>query len=125
MYRILADLTFLLHLAFIIFVVTGAFLAWRWHRVAVPHLVSVIWGLAMEFFPSIPCPLTPLEQMLLQRAGEEAYRGGFVDHYIVPIIYPEVGPWFHWAAGAFLLIINLTLYGLMIIRIRARRSRRG
>ncbi len=123
MCHLLADLSFLFHLAFIIFVIMGAFLVWRWPWVTLPHLASVVWALAIEFL-NVPCPLTPLEQMLLRKAGEEAYRGGFVDHYIVPLIYPDVGPHFHYEAGAFLLALNLVLYGLMIIRIRSQRSKR-
>jgi hypothetical protein len=123
MYRLLADLVFVLHLAFICFVIGGGVLVWRWPWMAIPHLAAIIWGLAMEFLPSVPCPLTPLEQVLLHKAGEEGYRGGFMDHYIVPLIYPEVTPQFYYEAGAFLLVVNLVLYGVMIIRIKAKRSR--
>jgi hypothetical protein len=126
MYRLLADLVFVLHLAFILFVIGGGFLGWRWPRMAIPHLAAIIWGLAIEFLPFVPpCPLTPLEQMLLHKAGEEGYRGGFVDHYIVPLIYPEVTPQFHCEAGVFLLVMNLCVYGVMIVRMRAKRSTRG
>lgn len=120
-YHLLADLVFLVHLAFIVFVIVGALLVWRWRWVVVPHLVAVIWGLAIEFL-NAPCPLTPLEQILLHKAGEETYRGGFVDHYIVPLIYPDVPSDFFLKAGIFLLIINLVLYGLLIVRIRTRHS---
>jgi hypothetical protein len=121
LYHLLADLVFVVHLAFIIFVIVGAFLAWRWHWVAIPHLAAVIWGLAIEFL-NAPCPLTPLEQMLLLRVGEEAYRGGFVDHYIVPLIYPDAPSDFFLKAGIFLVVINLILYGVLIVRIRIKRS---
>ncbi len=119
MYRLLADLVFVLHLAFIIFVIGGGFLVWRWSWMAIPHLTAVIWGLAMEFIPSVVCPLTPLEQVMLHKAGEEGYRGGFVDHYIVPLIYPEVTSLFHYEAGTFLLVMNVVLYWLMIRRRKA------
>jgi hypothetical protein len=121
LYHLLADLVFVVHLAFIIFVIVGALLVWRWRWIVVPHLVAVIWGLAIEFL-NAPCPLTPLEQMLLYWAGGEAYRGGFVDHYIVPLIYPDAHPRFFLAAGIFLLGINLVLYGLLIVRILIKRS---
>jgi hypothetical protein len=121
LYHLLADLVFVVHLAFIIFVIVGALLVWRWRWIVVPHLVAVIWGLAIEFL-NAPCPLTPLEQMLLYGAGGEAYRGGFVDHYIVPLIYPDAHPRFFLAAGIFLLGINLVLYGLLIVRIRIKCS---
>jgi hypothetical protein len=124
LYHLMADLVFVVHLAFIIFVIVGAFLVWRWHWVGIPHLVAVIWGLAIEFL-NAPCPLTPWEQQLLLRAGEEAYRGGFVDHYIVPLIYPDANPCFFLLAGIFVLVVNFILYGLLIARIRARRYKRG
>ena len=122
LYHLLADLVFVVHLAFIIFVILGALLVWRWHWVIIPHLVAVIWGLAIEFL-NAPCPLTPLEQVLLRKAGEEGFSGGFVEHYIVPLIYPQAHPRFFLKAGIFVLVINLVLYGVMIIRIRTRRSR--
>ena len=90
---------------------------------AIPHLAAIIWGLAMEFLPSVPCPLTPLEQVLLHKAGEEGYRGGFVDHYIVPLIYPEVTPHFFIAAGFFLLAVNCVIYALLIMRFRAKKAK--
>jgi hypothetical protein len=121
LYYLLADLVFVVHLAFIIFVIVGALLVWRWRWIVVPHFVAVIWGLAIEFL-NAPCPLTPLEQMLLLGAGGEAYRGGFVDHYIVPLIYPDAHPRFFLAAGIFLLVINLVLYVLLIVRILIKRS---
>jgi hypothetical protein len=112
------------HLAFIIFVIVGALLVWRWYWVAIPHLAAVIWGMAIEFL-NAPCPLTPLEQVLLRKAGEEGYGGGFIDHYIVPLIYPDAPSDFFLKAGIFLLVINLVLYGLLVVRIWVRRSRSG
>jgi hypothetical protein len=121
LYHLLADVVFVVHLAFIIFVIVGALLVWWWRWMVIPHLVAVIWGLAIEFL-SAPCPLSPLEQMLLQRAGEEAYGGGFIDHYLVPLIYPDAHPRFFLTAGIFLLLINVVLYGVLIVRIRIKRS---
>jgi hypothetical protein len=123
-YHLLADLVFVLHLAFICFVIGGGLLAWRRPWVAVPHLATVIWGMAMEFLPAVPCPLTRLEQALLLKAGVEGYRGGFVDHYLVPLIYPDVSPHFFMAAGFFLLAVNGVIYALLIMRIRAKKATR-
>jgi hypothetical protein len=123
MYHLLADLVFILHLSFIIFVIVGGLVALKWRWVAFLHIPAVIWGLAIEFL-NAPCPLTPLEHELLLRAGEEAYRGGFINHYIVPLIYPDANPWFFLAAGIFVLVVNFILYGLLIARICARKSKR-
>jgi len=122
-YRLLADLVFVFHLCFIIFVIGGGFLVWRWRWVAFLHIPAAVWGLAIEFLDA-PCPLTPLEQLLLHQAGDTAYRGGFIDHYIVPLIYPEANPRFFLEAGLFLLLINFAIYAWIIIRIRAKKTER-
>lgn len=123
MYHLLADLVFVLHLCFIIFVIGGGLLAWHWHWIAFLHIPAAIWGLAIEFLDA-PCPLTPLEQILLHKAGEAAYQGGFIDHYIVPLIYPAANPSFFLEAGLFLLLINCALYAVIIMRIRAKKPQR-
>lgn len=120
MYHLLADLVFVLHFSFIIFVIAGGLAVLKWHGAAFLHIPAVIWGLAIEFLDA-PCPLTPLEQMLLHRTGEEAYGGGFVDHYIVPLIYPEANPRFFLEAGIFLLVLNCVIYAWIIMRIRAKK----
>jgi hypothetical protein len=122
MYHLLADLVFVLHLCFIIFVISGGFLAWAWRWVAFLHIPAAVWGMAIEFLDA-PCPLTPLEQLLLHKAGEAAYQGGFIDHYIVPLIYPEANPRFFLEAGLFVLLINFAIYVWIIIRIRAKKTK--
>lgn len=122
MYHLLADLVFVLHLCFIIFVIGGGFLVWEWRWVAFLHIPAAVWGLAIEFL-NAPCPLTPLEQLLLNRAGEAAYRGGFIDHYIVPLIYPEANPRFFLEAGLFLLFINCAIYAWIILRIKVKKTK--
>jgi hypothetical protein len=86
-YRWLADATVALHLAFIVFVVFGGFLAWRKAGWAWVHLPAVAWVAFIEF-TGTTCPLTPLENMLRERAGDAGYSGGFIEHYLLPIIYP-------------------------------------
>jgi hypothetical protein len=122
MYHLLADLVFVLHLCFICFVIGGGFLVLKWRRAAFLHIPAAIWGLAIEFLDA-PCPLTPLEQLLLHRAGGAAYQGGFIDHYIVPLIYPEANPRFFLEAGLFLLILNCLIYAWIILRIRAKKTK--
>lgn len=86
-YGLLADAVLVLHLAFILFVVLGGLLALRWRRVALLHVPCAVWGLLIELYGWI-CPLTPLENSLRARAGEAGYRGGFIEHYLLPVIYP-------------------------------------
>jgi hypothetical protein len=118
-YRVLADLVMLLHFAYIVFVVGGAFLVlyrrwWMW-----VHLPAVAWGVWVEFLAKI-CPLTPLENTLRARAGQEGYGGGFIDHYIARAIYPDgLTPRGQMAIGAFVVLVNAVLYWWVWRRARA------
>jgi Protein of Unknown function (DUF2784) len=86
-YRVAADLVVAFHLLFICFVVGGAFLAWRWPKVIWVYLPAAVYGALIEFI-GFTCPLTPLENYLRRRAGEAGYRGGFIAHYLLRVIYP-------------------------------------
>ena len=115
-----ADAIVVLHLAFIAFVLFGAWLVLRLRWIAWLHLPAFAWGAAVQFFDG-ECPLTPLEQWLRELAGEEGYTGGFVEHYIVPIIYPvgltrTIQLWL----GVFVVAINVAIYAYVLSR-----SRRG
>ena len=83
----LADLVVLVHFAFVLFVVFGGLLALRWPRVMYLHLPAAVWGTFIELAGGI-CPLTPLENSLRRSAGLAGYEGGFVEHYILPVLYP-------------------------------------
>lgn len=108
--RIAADLIVLLHLAFILFVGLGALLCLRWKWMAWLHLPAAAWGAAIEFRQGI-CPLTPLEQRLRLAAGDAGYAGGFVDHYLLPIIYPAgLDAYVQYALGTLVVVLNLALY---------------
>ena len=87
-YRVAADLVVAVHLLFICFVVGGAFLAWRWPWVIWVYLPVAVYGALVEFI-GFTCPLTPLENYLRRRAGEAGYRGGFIAHYLLRVIYPR------------------------------------
>jgi hypothetical protein len=82
-----ADLVVVVHLLFIGFIVGGVFLTWRWPLIIWAHIPVVIYGALVEF-AGFTCPLTLLENDLHHRAGEAGYRGGFVAHYLVQVIYP-------------------------------------
>ncbi len=86
-FRIAVDVLVAIHLLFIGFVVGGIFLAWRWPWVVWAHLPAVVYGALIEFV-GFTCPLTPLEDYLRHRAGEAGYRGSFIGHYLVSVIYP-------------------------------------
>jgi hypothetical protein len=88
LYRVLADAVVFVHLGFILFVATGTLLAWRWPALVWAHLPALAWG-AGTVTVGFPCPLTSLEKGLRDRAGADGYEGGFVDHYIEDVVYPD------------------------------------
>lgn len=109
-YRLLADAVLLLHLAFILFVVGGGLFLGRWPRLPWLHVPAVAWGVTIELCGCI-CPLTPLENRLRLLGGEAGYPGGFVEHYLWPIVYPE-GLTREWqiALGLGVAALNLFAY---------------
>lgn len=88
LYRIAGDAVMVVHFAFIVFVAAGALLAWRWPRLVWAHLPALAWGVASVTL-GLACPLTSLEKGLRRLAGTEGYEGGFVDHYIEDVVYPD------------------------------------
>jgi hypothetical protein len=110
-YSILADIAVVIHLAFILFVTFGGLLAlWRWPIVWL-HLPALIWAALLEFRSWI-CPLTPLENWLRIEAGESGYATGFIEHYLIPLIYPAgLTHDIQMMMGALLLILNVCIYG--------------
>jgi hypothetical protein len=114
--RLLADLVVLVHFAFLLFVVLGGVLVLRWPKLAWIHVPAAIWGVLIEFTGWI-CPLTPLEVALRHRAGEAAYTGGFVAHYVMGVMYPEgLTRGVQFVLGAAVLALNAAVYGTLIAR---------
>ena len=88
LYRFLADVTVALHLGFVAFVVLGGLLVlWR-RKLAFLHVPAVLWGVLIEFGGWV-CPLTPLEARFRRLGGMAGYEGGFVEHYLLPLLYPS------------------------------------
>ncbi len=86
-YRVLADITMVLHFAFLAYVAAGGYLAWRWPRAIWPHLLLAGWGLSTVAF-TLDCPLTWAEDWARQQAGEPGPGGAFVDTYLTGVLYP-------------------------------------
>ena len=108
--RLLADAVLLLHLLFVAFVVAGGLLAWRWRWMPWLHLPALAWAAWIEFSGSI-CPLTPLENALRRAGGEAGYPGGFIEHYLLPLLYPAaLTRELQWTLGAGLLLFNAAVY---------------
>jgi hypothetical protein len=118
LYRMLADLVVVTHLAFIAFVALGSLLVWKWPRLLWPHLAVVAWAAAIVTV-GFTCPLTPLEKYLREQAGQSSYDGGFIDHYLDGVIYPG-----QFKMLARLLVGMLIVVGYALLLARGRRSRR-
>ena len=115
-YRALADLVLVVHLTFVLFVVLGGLLVLRWPRAAWLHIPAAIWGVLIEYTGWI-CPLTPLENSFRARGGEMGYSGGFIEHYIQPVLYPAgLTRGTQIALGSFVLLLNLGAYGILLTR---------
>ncbi|HJR76683.1 MAG TPA: DUF2784 domain-containing protein [Nitrospiraceae bacterium] len=111
LYLVLADLVLLVHLLFVLFVVGGGLFALRWPWIAWLHLPAAAWGAAIEFMGWI-CPLTPLENRLLDRSGESAYEGDFIGHYLVSLLYPnELTRSLQIVLGFLVVLVNAGAYG--------------
>jgi len=110
---VLADLVLILHAAFIVFVVCGGLLALWWRPVMWLHVPAVVWTILLEFYGWI-CPLTPLENSLREAGGVPGYRGGFMEHYLLPLVYPGgLTPGIRMVLGLAALLINLVVYGFV------------
>ena len=110
MYRLLADLVVGLHFLFVLFVVIGGLLVLRWPKLAYFHVPAAVYGAAIEFAGWI-CPLTPLEKLLRARAGGGGYEGGFIEHYILPVLYPSaLTREIQLLLGFLVIAVNLAIY---------------
>ncbi|HKV10313.1 MAG TPA: DUF2784 domain-containing protein [Thermoanaerobaculia bacterium] len=113
LYRLLADFVVVLHFGFVLFVVLGGLFALRWPRAAWFHLPAAIWGAGIEFLQGI-CPLTPLENHLRKLGGEGGYAGGFVEHYVLPVLYPAgLTRGVQLALGIFVVGFNVAVYAVV------------
>jgi hypothetical protein len=109
-YGILADIVVLAHTAFVLFAVFGGFLVLRRRRLAWLHIPAVLWAALVEM-AGWSCPLTPLENLLRQRAGERIYQSGFIEHYLMPVLYPAaLTRELQTALGLAVLFINVAVY---------------
>jgi hypothetical protein len=118
--RWLADAVVVLHGGFVAFVVVGGFLALKWPSLKWAHLPAAVWGVLIEYAGWV-CPLTPLENVLRARAGEAGYAGGFVEHYILPALYPgDLTSSVRWVLGSIALLINVVAYALIWRQTRRR-----
>ena len=121
-YSFAADIVVVAHLGFIIFVLAGGLLVLKWPKMIFVHLPAAAWGVIVELTGWL-CPLTPLENSLRRAAGEAGYSGGFIEHYLLPIIYPAgLTREIQILAGIGVIAINLVIYLAILKRRRRRKS---
>jgi uncharacterized membrane protein YhhN len=114
----LADLVVALHFLFVVFVVLGGLLVLRWPKVAYLHIPTAVYGAAIEFFGWV-CPLTPLENSLRREAGQAGYSGGFIEHYILPVLYPSaLTREIQLLLGFLVIALNVAIYAYVVRRRR-------
>ena len=117
--RVLADVTVVVHLAFVAFVMLGGLLALRWPAAAWLHVPAAAWGAWVELAGWV-CPLTPLENWLRREGGAPVYTSGFVEHYLLPLLYPtSLSRELQLALAACVLLVNAGIYAV-VLRRRAR-----
>lgn len=106
----LADLVLIVHTLFVVFVIFGGLIVLKWHKVMWLHIPCALWGALIEFFGWI-CPLTYLENYFLEIGNGNSYDGGFIQHYLLPIIYPPgLTTGIQILLGATVIVINLIIY---------------
>ena len=113
LYRALADIVLVVHLAFIVFVVAGGFLALRWTWAPLLHIPAAFWGVFVEITGRV-CPLTPLENALRRAAEASDYSGGFIEHYLMPTIYPSaLSHQIQLLLAGFVILSNVAVYSFV------------
>jgi hypothetical protein len=118
LYRIGADVIVVLHAIFVAFVAVGGFLSIRWPIVAWVHLPAAAWGVLIEVMGWV-CPVTPLENVLRVLGGQSGYSGDFIEHYLMPIVYPaELTRGTQWVMAASVVAMNICVYSIVALRAR-------
>lgn len=114
LYRSLAALVLLLHVAFMVFVLVGGILVCRWRWVLVAHAPAAIWGAAVEWFGWV-CPLTPLENALRRAGGGTGESAGVIERYLAPLVYPaDLTRSLQLVLGAIVVVVNVVVYVLVL-----------
>jgi hypothetical protein len=115
-YRLAAAAVLLLHLAFIVFVVAGALLVRRRRWLAAIHLPAALWGFWIEL-AGAACPLTAAENYLRMRGGQAGYAEGFLEHYLLGVVYPAgLTRSTEYALALLVVASNVVLYARVMRR---------
>lgn len=114
--RLLADVVLVAHVGVAAFVVAGLLLVvvgnlkrWSWvnngwFRAAHVAAIGIV---VAEAWLGIVCPLTTFEMWLRSRAGEAAYGGGFIEHWLQRLLF--------YSAPAWVFVAAYTGFGLLVL----------
>jgi len=117
-----ADLVVLIHFCFILFVILGGFLVIKWTKLIWLHLPAAVWGALIEFYGWV-CPLTILENKLRDASGG-SYSTGFIEHYIIPLVYPTgLTRDIQLSMGVAVVVINLFAYTVIVKKIKGEQEK--
>ena len=106
----LADLVLVVHALFIVFVIFGGLIVLKWHKALWIHIPCALWGVLIEFFGWI-CPLTYLENYFRVIGKGNSYESSFIQHYLLPIIYPPgLTTDIQILLGVIVIVLNLIIY---------------
>jgi Protein of Unknown function (DUF2784) len=109
----LADLVLVVHALFIVFVILGGLIVLKWHKALWIHIPSALWGALIEFFGWI-CPLTYLENYFRVIGKGDSYESSFIQHYLLPVIYPPgLTTDIQILLGSIVIIINIIIYSIV------------
>ena len=118
MYEMIANLTLIVHFTFVLFVVFGALLFFVVAKIIFIHIPALIWGSYIELTHSI-CPLTYLENWFLHKANLTAYSEGFIQNYLMPIVYPmSLTKNLQIYLGIALIVVNIIIYGFIFNKLK-------
>lgn len=122
LYRLAADSALLLHLAFIVFALSGGVFAVWWRWMPLFHLPAVVWAFYVELSGSL-CPLTTVENRLRLAAGQSGYSDSFIEHYLLPLVYPlGLTQAIQWVLAGMVACINIAVYRWLAARRRCKRT---
>ncbi len=115
-YLAVADMLLFTHFLFVIFVVSGLLLilagkifSWAWVRnpwFRLAHLVGVT-VVVLQSWLGVICPLTTWEMELRSKAGDAAYAGTFISHWLEKLLY--------YQAPAWVFIACYTTFGILVL----------
>ena len=115
-FRLAADAVVTVHIGFVFFVLLGGLLVLRWPRLVWLHVPAAVWGIVVEYGDRV-CPLTAVENYLRLRGGTAAYQDDFIEHYIVPLLYPaRLTRRAQVLFGSLAIAVNLMIYWRVVRR---------